>query len=99
MESKHLVGGIGKTTTGEQVTVIAYPYRLPNRLKPLTECILETQKNFGKAAIGTVLLLCIDPKAKSCFAATVCAWLSFRRIIRCSAKRWKPCRACVGSYI
>ena len=64
MESKHLVGGIGKTTTGEQVTVIAYPYRLPKRLKPLTECVLETQKNFGKGAIGTVLLLCIDPKAK-----------------------------------
>ena len=64
MESKHLVGGIGKTTTGEQVTVIFYPYRLLNRLKPLTECILETQKNFGKAAVGTVLLLCIDPKAK-----------------------------------
>ena len=64
MESKHLVGGLGMTTTGEQVTVIVYPYRLPKRLKPLTECILETQKNFGKAAIGTVLLLCIDPKAK-----------------------------------
>ena len=64
MNSKHLVGGIGMTTTGEQVTVIVYPYRLPKRLKPLTECILETQKNFGKAAIGTVLLLCIDPKAK-----------------------------------
>ena len=64
MNSKHLVGGIGKTTTGEQVTVIVYPYRLPKRLKPLTECILETQKNFGKEAIGTVLLLCIDPKAK-----------------------------------
>ena len=24
MESKHLVGGIGMTTTGEQVTVIVY---------------------------------------------------------------------------
>ena len=24
MESKHLVGGLGKTTTGEQVTVIVY---------------------------------------------------------------------------
>ena len=64
MESKHLVGGLGKTTTGEQVTVIVYPYRLPKRLKPLTACILETQKNFGNEAIGTVLLLCIDPKAK-----------------------------------
>ena len=64
MNSKHLVGGIGMTTTREQVTVIVYPYRLPKRLKPLTECILETQKNFGKVAIGTVLLLCIDPKAK-----------------------------------
>lgn len=64
MESKHLVGGLGMTTTGEQVTVIVYPYRLPKRLKPLTECILEAQKNFGKAAVGTVLLLCIDPKAK-----------------------------------
>ena len=64
MESKHLVGGIAKTTTGEQVTVIVYPYRLPKRLKSLTECVLETQKNFGKGAVGTVLLLCIDPKAK-----------------------------------
>ena len=64
MESKHLVGGLGMTTTGEQVTVIVYPYRLPKRLKPLTECILETQKNFGKGAVGTVLLLCIDPKSK-----------------------------------
>ena len=64
MNSQHLVGGLGMTTTGEQVTVIVYPYRLPKRLKPLTGCILETQKNFGKAAIGTVLLLCIDPKAK-----------------------------------
>lgn len=52
MESKHLVGGIGKTTTGEQVTVIVYPYRLPKRLNPLTECILETQKNFGNEAIA-----------------------------------------------
>ena len=64
MESKHLVGGIGKTTTGEQVAVIVYPYRMPKRLKPLTECVLETQKNFGGIAIGTVMLLCIDPKAK-----------------------------------
>ena len=64
MNSQHLVGGLGMTTTGEQVTVIVYPYRLPKRLKPLAACILETQKNFGKAAIGTVLLLCIDPKAK-----------------------------------
>ena len=64
MESKHLIGGLGKTTTGEQVAVIVYPNRLPKRLKPLTECILETQKNFGKGAVGTVLLLCIDPKAK-----------------------------------
>lgn len=64
MESKHLVGGLGMTTTGEQVTVIVYPYRLPRRLKPLAECILETQKNFGDGAVGTVLLLCIDPKAK-----------------------------------
>ena len=64
MNSKHLVGGLGKTTTGEQVTVIVYPYRLPKRLKPLTACILETQKNFGKGAVGTVLLLCIDPKSK-----------------------------------
>lgn len=64
MNSQHLVGGFGMTTTGEQVTVIVYPYRLPKRLKPLTECILETQKNFGNEAIGTVLLLCIDPKSK-----------------------------------
>ena len=64
MNSQHLVGGIGKTTTGEQVTVIVYPYRLPRRLKPLTACILETQKDFGNGAIGTVLLLCIDPKAE-----------------------------------
>ena len=64
MNSQHLVGGLGMTTTGEQVTVIVYPYRLPKRLKPLTACILETQKNFGNEAIGTVLLLCIDPKSK-----------------------------------
>ena len=51
MESKHLVGGLGMTTTGEQVTVIVYPYHLPKRLKPLTECVLETQKNFGSEAI------------------------------------------------
>ena len=63
MESKHLVGGLSKTTTGEDVAVIIYPYRL-KRLKSLTECVLETQKNFGNGAIGTVLLLCIDPKAK-----------------------------------
>ena len=64
MNSKHLIGVLGKTTNGEQVTVIVYPYRLPKRLKSLTECILETQKNFEKGAIGTVLLLYIDPKAK-----------------------------------
>lgn len=64
MNSQHLVGGFGMTTTGEQVTVIVYPYRLPKRLKPLAECILEAQKNCDKGVIGTVLLLCIDPKAK-----------------------------------
>ena len=100
MNSKHLVGGIGMTTTGEQVTVIVYPYRLPKRLKPLTECILETQKNFGKAAIGTVLLLCIDPKAKfELVSRNGLRVVIVRRIIRCSAKRWKPCRACAGSCI
>ena len=31
MNSQHLVGGFGMTTTGEQVTVIVYPYRLPKR--------------------------------------------------------------------
>ena len=44
MESKHLVGGLGMTTTGEQVTVIVYPYRLPKRLKPLTECIRSAEE-------------------------------------------------------
>ena len=63
MNSQHLVGGLGKTTTGEQVAVIVYPNRL-KRSKSLAECVLETQKNFGKSAIGAVLLLCIDPKAK-----------------------------------
>ena len=37
--------------------------------------------------------------SSSWFAATVCVWLSSRRTIRCSAKRWKPCRACAGSCI
>lgn len=63
MESKHLVGELGKTTTGERVAVIVYPNRL-KRLKSLAECVLETQKNFGKGAVENVLLLCIDPKAK-----------------------------------
>lgn len=63
MNSQHLVGGFGMTTTGEQVAVIVYPNRL-KRSKSLAECVLETQKNFGKSAIGAVLLLCIDPKAK-----------------------------------
>ena len=64
MEAKQLVGGLGMTTTGEQVTVIVSPYRLPQRLQPLTECLLDTQKPFGKGAVGAVLLLCIDPKSK-----------------------------------
>ncbi len=64
MESKHLVGGLGKTTTGERVAVIVYPNRLQKRLKSLAECVLETQKTFGKSAVENVLLLCIDPKAK-----------------------------------
>ena len=63
MESKHLVGELGKTTTGERVAVIVYPNRL-KRLKSLAECVLETQKNFGKGAVENVLLLCIDPKTK-----------------------------------
>ena len=49
MNSKHLVGELGKTTTGERVAVIVYPNRL-KRLKSLAECVLETQKNFGKGA-------------------------------------------------
>ena len=63
MNSQHLVGGLGKTTTGKQVAVIVYPNRL-KRSKSLAECVLETQKNFGKGAVENVLLLCIDPKAK-----------------------------------
>ena len=63
MNSKHLVGELGKTTTGERVAVIVYPNRL-KRLKSLAECVLETQKNFGKSAVENVLLLCIDLKAK-----------------------------------
>ena len=54
MNSKHVVGGLGKTTTGERVAVIVYPNRLKKRLKSLAECVLETQKNFGKSAIGSI---------------------------------------------
>lgn len=64
MNSKHLVGGLGKTTTGERVAVIVYPNRLKKRLKSLAEYVLETQKNFGRGTVENVLLLCIDPKAK-----------------------------------
>ena len=70
MNSKHLVGGFGMTTTGEQVTVIVYPYRLPKRLKPLTECILETQKNCNEA-IGNGLRVVIVPPNHPLFRETL----------------------------